>query len=188
MNKAIIILHEIYGINKHISGVCEKYASAGYDVCCPELTGKVFGYHEEKEAYSYFHSHAGLDPSKIIELLGAVRTKYDKIAVLGFSVGAAIAWRCAESGLCDAVISIYGSRIRDYTDLVPKCPSLLIFASDEPSFPASEAERLLENKASTVIIEGNHGFSDPYSPSYNPASAAAAEKECDIFLTNAGIL
>jgi len=34
---AIIVLHEIYGINPHIKWVCEHYLAAGYDGICPDF-------------------------------------------------------------------------------------------------------------------------------------------------------
>jgi len=34
---AIIVLHEIYGINSHIKRVCRHYLAAGYDVLCPNF-------------------------------------------------------------------------------------------------------------------------------------------------------
>lgn len=38
--QAIIIIHEIYGINQFIKNVCEKIRLAEYDIYCPNLIGK----------------------------------------------------------------------------------------------------------------------------------------------------
>ncbi|HVI40046.1 MAG TPA: dienelactone hydrolase family protein [Anaerovoracaceae bacterium] len=46
----IVVLHEIYGINDHIAGVCQSLADSGYDVLCPDLLdGKPhYGYEREE--------------------------------------------------------------------------------------------------------------------------------------------
>ena len=86
--------------------------------------------------------------------------------LLGFSVGATVAWLCSEleNGV-DGVICYYGSRIRGYQNIMPKCPSLLLFAQEEKLFNASELVNILNKKefVSAHVIKGKHGFSDPYS-------------------------
>ncbi len=45
---AVIVVHEIYGINEHIKGVCERLAKSGYNVICPNLlkTDQPYSYAE----------------------------------------------------------------------------------------------------------------------------------------------
>ncbi len=183
---AIIVLHEIYGINRHMREVCEEYAAAGYDVYCPDLlAGRCFDYAQQQDAYEFFMKAVGFEVySSINDLIRQLRPKYRKIILLGFSAGATVAWRCAESGLCDGIIGRYGSRIRDYTMLAPKCPALLIFADREESFdPASLAAELKSKpNVTAVLLNGSHGFCDPFSAGYNPASAAQAEERMKKFL------
>lgn len=92
-DKAVIIMHEIYGINRHITDVCAKYHSAGYNVYCPYLfkNRKVFTYHEEAEAYGYFMDNAGFNTTIVDSLISDIRSKHNKIIVSGFSAGATIA-------------------------------------------------------------------------------------------------
>lgn len=44
-NIAIVVLHEIYGVNNFIKDVCQKYYKGGYDVFCPELLGEKEFFH-----------------------------------------------------------------------------------------------------------------------------------------------
>lgn len=177
---AVIILHEIYGINRHIREVCKEYAAAGYDVYCPNmLAGRTFDYAQQQEAYEYFLKAAGFESYRDInDFLVSLRPKYRKILLLGFSVGATVAWRCSESGLCDGVVCCYGSRIRDNTELTPKCPALLIFADREASFNPASLAAALKNKPNiqVILLNGSHGFCDPFSSAYHPASAAESKK------------
>lgn len=69
----------------------------------------------------------------------------------------------------------YGSRIRNYVELKPKSPTILIFPEEEQSFHVDELIANLDNKNIKVYkFSGEHGFSDPYSPRYNVLSAQLA--------------
>lgn len=98
---AVVVLHEIYGINEHIKGVCAEYHDRGFDVYCPPLFeyGTPFKYEQQDQAYKNFVNTCGFDATKINLLLGEIRGRYKKIIMIGFSVGATIAWLSAESNL-----------------------------------------------------------------------------------------
>ncbi len=184
---AIIILHEIYGINRHISEVCKKYSLSGFDVYCPNLLNidKPFQYEQQEEAYQYFNKSIGFNIcNQVNNLIEQLRPLYKKIILIGYSIGATIAWICSGNGLCDSMIGYYGSRIRDYLDVVPKCPSLLHFASGEKSFQVSRIVDILNNviPVTAKILPGDHGFCDPYSKSYHFESAKKTDKLTKDFL------
>ena len=88
--------------------------------------------------------------------------------LIGYSIGATIAWLCSgEDIMCDGIIGYYGSRIRDYMSITPKCPVLLIFPTEEKSFNVKELVISLKKWNVTVhILRGKHGFSDPCSKNY----------------------
>lgn len=140
---AVVVLHEIYGINEHIKDVCAEYHDRGFDVYCPPLFehGIPFKYEQQDQAYKNFANTCGFDATKINLLLGEIRGEYKKIIMIGFSVGATIAWLSAESNLCDGIVCYYGSRIRDYTDIMPQCPVLVIMAQFEKSFDPSVLQK-----------------------------------------------
>lgn len=186
---AIIVLHEIYGINPHIKWVCEHYIEAGYDVLCPNFLkpGVYFDYDREEEAYQYFVNHIGFwhMVHEVRTILMKTRTDYKNIFLLGFSVGATAAWICSEKeNAADGVICYYGSRIRDYQNIAPSCPILLIFAKEEKSFNVSKLTSGLGEKkpANVYVLNGKHGFSDPFSKNYNKPSQIRAQKLVDEFL------
>lgn len=177
---AIIILHEIYGINQHIKGVCKYYSEQKYDVFCPDLYkgNGSFKYIENEVAYGYFNENVGFQVfQKINELIDELKNQYRKVLIIGFSVGATIAWRCSESGKCDGVICYYGSRIRDYISVTPLCPMLLIFASKD-SFDVCDVVNKLSKKenVSANVFDGNHGFADKYEENYNECSNLKASE------------
>ncbi len=170
---AIIVVHEIYGINQHIKEVCQGLSKLGYDIFCPDLlkVKQPFNYSQEKQAYNYFMDNIGFTTAsqQIKDLITKIRKKYKVIYLLGFSVGATIAWLCSDEDVkVDGVIGFYGSRIRDYLRVVPKCPTLLIFGNQEKSFDVGEIlpEMQRKEKVEVHILLGKHGFADQYANNY----------------------
>lgn len=184
-NYALIILHEIYGVNRFIKKQCQKFELAGYDVFCPNLIGKSpYSYEESKYAYEFFTKNIGFEIYKEInDFLGQLKQKYEKVFIIGFSIGATIAWRCCENPLCSGVIAFYGSRIRDYINVKPVCPTLLLFAKKD-SF---NVEILIDNLKTTQyldieVFEAEHGFMDAYSNHYCFEESKKAEEMITQFL------
>jgi dienelactone hydrolase len=182
---AMIVLHEIYGINDFIKDRCDEYHAKGFDIYCPDMLSRNrFAYYETEKAYTFFNNEVGFDYWHRVEaLLEALRSAYDKLYVVGFSVGATLAWRCCTSELCDGIICCYGSRIRDYVNLSPACPVLLLFASAD-SFDVNDVAAALREKTKTklCVFPAKHGFLDPYSRHYNEKQARAAKEQIHDFL------
>lgn len=163
---AIIILHEIYGINCFIEEMCTEYNMQGFDVFCPNMIQREnFLYSEAEEAYQYFRNNIGFEFYKEVEdIISKLKLTYKKVFVIGFSVGATIAWRCCEHTDCDGIVCCYGSRIRDYMSLQPSCPVLLLFAAHDSFDVECVGKRLAPKiKVDLHILQANHGFMDHYS-------------------------
>lgn len=179
---AIVLIHEIYGINRHISDMSMKFEELGFDAYSIDLIdGNVFSYEEAEAAYAYFMNNVGFEKAgrEVLELLKSIRCKYEKVYLVGYSIGAAVAWLCSEEyELLDGIVGYYGSRIRDFLDINPRVETLLFFPTYEKSFDVDELiERLIcKNKVNTVKCEGLHGFADEYSSSFNIISKETSEK------------
>jgi Dienelactone hydrolase and related enzymes len=185
---AIVIVHEIYGINQHMKYVCQLLSEFDFDVLCPNLLEREtpFDYSQEEDAYSNFMENVGFTDALVIikNLLSDIKDEYKKIFVVGFSVGATVAWLCSEEQLVDGIIGYYGSRIRNYLEISPQCPTLLFFPQEEKSFNVDELISALDNKNNVEVhkFNGQHGFSDPFSLKYNEASAKKAFYQMLFFL------
>ncbi|EKR1469495.1 dienelactone hydrolase family protein [Salmonella enterica subsp. enterica serovar Muenchen] len=168
---AVVVLHEIYGINEHIKEVCAEYHERGFDIYCPSLFEHCipYKYEQQEQAYKNFVNVCGFNETKVNLLLSDIRGRYKKIIMIGFSVGATIAWLSGESNLCDGIVCYYGSRIRDYTDIMPSCPVLVILTQFEKSLDPSNLQKKLAGKTTVTchVLNSHHGFCDPYSETYN---------------------
>ena len=175
----IILAHEIYGINEHMEFCCERFAQAGFDVVCPNLlkTTKTFSYSEEEEAYNYFYANCQFESiaADVNELTAIYKSSYEKIFIVGFSVGATAAWLSSTIKDINGAVGFYGSKIRDYIEVEPNCPVLLFFPEKEQSFDVHFLmNQLAVNKVELFQMSGKHGFCDPYSKNYREDSAKTA--------------
>lgn len=178
----IIVIHEIYGINQHMKNFCELISEQRFDVICPNLLERErpFDYSQGEIAYHNFMENVGFSDAsnKIKDILSDVKNEYKKIFIVGFSVGATVSWLCSEEECVDGIVGYYGSRIRNYLEISPQCPTVLFFPKEEPSFNVDELLSTLDKKNIELHkFNGQHGFSDPYSPRYNMESAQKAFSE-----------
>ncbi len=187
-DRLLIVLHEIYGINKHMEAVCDYYSQQGFDIACPDLLARdvPFSYGEEGEAYGHFMQERGFAAAslEVRNLIRELKPDYRLIFMLGFSIGATIAWICSEGNQeCAGIIGYYGSRIRDYLNINPDPPVLLIYG-DQESFGLEKLTSKVKTKekATVSVLPGKHGFADPYTENYCEESAQTALKKTSEFL------
>jgi Dienelactone hydrolase and related enzymes len=184
--QAVLLLHEIYGMNQHMEEVCNYYSSMGYDVYCPNMIERkmAFDYSQGEEAYHYFMKNIGFNVAgQISDLITQLKLSYERVILIGYSIGATVAWICSANPMCDKVIGFYGSRIREYIEITPSCPILLLFASEDSFDVISVAESLREyDNVSVKILEGHHGFMDPYNEHYDANARLNALQIADRFM------
>ncbi|WEA42608.1 dienelactone hydrolase family protein [Priestia aryabhattai] len=189
-NKAILLIHEIYGVNDHMKLMKEKLSKLGADIICPNLLSRDISYSYEEEAIAYqnFVQNIGIDEGskQITNMLIQLKQEYEEVGVIGFSVGATISWLCSENNLCNFVIGCYGSRIRDYVNRSPVCPTLLIFPTKEEAFDVDYLINSLKQKREPLLevkkFHGFHGFMNPFSQTFNKESADQAFQSISDFL------
>ncbi|WP_334073126.1 dienelactone hydrolase family protein [Paenibacillus sp. A14] len=182
----VILLHEIYGANNHMDFMKDVMTQEGYDVITPNLLHRdPFSYDQEEEAYHYFINEVGFNGPKdeVKQIVAANRMNYEKIYIIGFSVGATTAWICSEFEI-DGVIGFYGSRIRDYVEMEPGCPTLLFFPESERSFHVPELIDKLKNKKNIHVtaIHAEHGFMNPFFRAYSRKDYMECMNQCLKFL------
>ncbi|WP_427075896.1 dienelactone hydrolase family protein [Priestia megaterium] len=189
-NKAILLIHEIYGVNDYMKLMKEKLSKLEADIICPNLLSKdvSYSYEEEGMAYQNFVQNIGIDEGskQITNMLIQLKQEYEKVGIMGFSVGATMSWLCSENNLCDFVIGCYGSRIRDYVNRSPVCPTLLIFPAEEQTFDVDCLINSLKQKREPLLeikkFYGVHGFMNPFSQTFNKESADQAFQTISDFL------
>ncbi|WP_025150587.1 dienelactone hydrolase family protein [Bacillus sp. H1a] len=190
---ALVVVHEIYGVNDHMQHVIDHFTSSNTDVFCPNLLQlqNSFHYSDEEKAYQHFMNHIGFDGGKkqIEELVASLSSNYTHIGLIGFSIGATISWLCSNNPKIDFSIGCYGSRIRDYVHIKPICSTLLIFPEKEASFSVPSLIKTLHHQNNPLLeikhLHGDHGFLNPYTVAYNEQSTKQVYNIIDSFLMKA---
>lgn len=188
---AVILLHEIYGVNGHMRDAAVWLAAQGLAVYCPDLLGAAYGYDREAAAYEHYMRvgfHAAAEDAAA--LAGRLAGRHRRIYLVGYSAGATAAWLLSGREGFAGAVGYYGSRIRDFSDSTPACPVLLLFPNHEEAFPVSAlAEKLAAKDGVLVsVLPGRHGFADRRSPRYDVAAAQEADAMAAAFLRGDKVL
>lgn len=164
-----IIVSDIFGRTSALEKIAEALPG-NVDIFDP-YESEHMGFSNEAEAYAYFSSQIGLDTYSE-KLLEKVSAQTNPIALLGFSVGAAVIWRISEQKELENVssaICFYGSQIRNHIDITPTFPVQLIFPSSESHFLVAELIQSLEGKENVEIHRADflHGFMNSHSENFD---------------------
>jgi dienelactone hydrolase len=96
----------------------------------------------------------------------------EPVVLVGFSVGATAGWLYAAGEDChpeSRLVLFYGSRIRQYLDLRPRCRVEAIFAEREAAFdPCAVVAAIASETVRAIVVPGSsHGFMNALSPGYD---------------------
>jgi carboxymethylenebutenolidase len=182
---AVVVLQEIFGVNAHIQSVCARLAKKGYDAYAPALfdrlqPGFTSGYSKDEvaEALKFLPR---LDwPAMVADTLATVdvaRQTQGSVALMGFCLGASVAWMAAQSrpGIA-AMVGYYGGQIVQNLERPAQSPTLLHYGETDHTIPMADVERIrLERPECELhVYAAGHGFNCDARPSYEPASAMLA--------------
>jgi dienelactone hydrolase len=169
----ILIATDIHGITAELRSMIEPVISGAVFLSPWDTETSPFS--DEQEAVSSFISRNGIETyaEKI-----ASAANQEAAFIIGFSVGASAAWLHSASQRChlNSVATLfYGSRIRDYSLLVPRINITAIFAATESSFsPDQIAAIIARDNVQTLIEPGTfHGFMNPLSANFAATQCTA---------------
>jgi carboxymethylenebutenolidase len=196
---AIIVIQEIFGVNRHIRSLCDRYAEDGYLALAPALYDRValhvsLGYGPEgvargREIRMQIDDATALrDIASTIEYIRSDPTGISlSIATIGFCMGGTLSWLAATRlAHVSAAISYYGTGIATYVHEVPKVPVLLHFGEQDAHIPRSAVDEiaLLHPDVELHRYNAGHGFNCDDRPAFEPESAALAMERTRRFLAD----
>ena len=189
---AIVVLQEIFGVNRHIRAVTDSFAAEGYTAIAPALFDRIrrgidLGYSgpQGEEGRGYMQQLKPEQTMKDIAAAVAVVKHSGRVATVGYCWGGALSYRAA----CELPLAcgvVYYGNPRD-TSKMPKCPVMYHFGSADKSIPLTEVERLKAAHPQGIfyVYDGaGHGFNCDLRPSYDAAAAALARRRTLDFLAS----
>jgi carboxymethylenebutenolidase len=189
----LVLLQEIFGVNRYIRDIADRYAEEGYVTIAPDLYWRIqpgieLGY-SEAEIKAAFDFRGRFDPDQAIKDVGdtlrALRAMPEckgKVGALGFCLGGMLAYLTAARCNIDAAVSYYGVGIEarlNETGAV-RCPMVLHFGESDERVPAAARDAVTAAFKGRDDVEiylyagAGHGFNNPMRPSYDRFAASLA--------------
>ncbi len=197
----LVLIQEIFGVNRHIQAVADQYASDGYTVLAPDVFWRMqpmldlgYGQDDFQKGIDYMQK---MDFGAAVKDLAATVTKLrtlpecgGKVASLGFCMGGMLSYLCAANAGVDAAVCYYGGGIHTKLDEAPKvkCPILFHFGGNDSYIPPAAVDAVKktfsgrEGARIDVYANMEHGFNCWERPAYNQQAAALARGRSLSFL------
>jgi carboxymethylenebutenolidase len=195
---AIVVVQEIFGVNKHIRDVADLYAKEGYLAIAPALFDRLEkGVDIGSEGAERAHGMelVGKSPRELalrdIAAAVDVAKSAGKVGIVGYCWGGALAWFSA-AGMpgISAAVGYYGGGILAARDLKPKVPIMLHFGEQDGNIPAAGVRELAAEHPDVPVYlyPAGHAFNrDPDHNAYHAPSADLARKRTlEFFARNLG--
>jgi carboxymethylenebutenolidase len=190
----LVVLQEVFGVNRHIRSVADGYARDGFLTVAPALFDRI----EKNVELTY----EGEDAKKGVSLLKqtdtlkaladvdaaltfARKASGKKTGVIGYCFGGLLAWLSSTRLHPDVVVGYYAGRIGNYAAEKPRAPVQLHFGRLDNHIPAEQVEQV---RAAHPEVEINwydgaeHGFNCDMRAAYNAQAAALARGRALSFL------
>jgi carboxymethylenebutenolidase len=190
----LVVIQEIFGVNRHIRSVADSYAKDGFFAVAPALFDRVErGVELSYEGEDAKKGMALLQKTDIKKALADVdaalafaRKETEKrVGVIGYCFGGLLAWLSAARLHPDAAVGYYAGRIGSFAGETPRVPVQLHFGKLDTHIPAEQVEAVHAAHPEIEIhwYEGaGHGFNCDMRASYNPQAAALARGRALAFL------
>ena len=185
--RGLVVVQEIFGVNRHMRRVCDDFAKAGYAVICPALFDRVergveLGY-EGADVARGRDLRAGIEPEKtVLDILAAADAlpRSAKRGIVGYCWGGTVAWWGAtRTPAFAAAVGWYGGGIAAAREEVPRCPVQLHFGEVDASIPMADVEAIRAARPEVEIFVypgAGHGFGCEERDSYKPVDAELAQQ------------
>ena len=189
---AVVVIQEIFGVNRHIRAVADSFAAEGYTAIAPALFDRIrrgieLGYDDadRDQGRGYVQQ---LQPEQTLKDLAAavaVVKHSGRVATVGYCWGGALSYRAA----CELPIAcavVYYGKPQD-TGKKPKRPVMYHYGAQDKSIPLSDVESFKAAHPEGVFYVyagAGHGFNCDQRATYDAAAAALARKRTLEFLAN----
>ena len=122
----LVLLQEVYGVNRFMQRISDYWAGQGFVAACPEIywriaPGKVLDPETEGHREQALELGQQLDVEQAVEDVGelveALRGRPEcngKVAVSGYCLGGKLAYLCATRAKVDCAVSYYGVGIEGW--------------------------------------------------------------------------
>ncbi len=190
----LVVIQEIFGVNRHIRSVADGYAKDGFLAVAPALFDRV--------EHGVELSYEGPDAQKGVALLQKLNNEKSledvdaaiqyarkqtgkRSGVIGYCYGGLLAWLSATRLHPDAAVGYYAGRIGNFAEEIPTAPVQLHFGKLDTHIPAEQVNKVAGAHPEVEINwyeNAGHGFNCDMRASYNPEASVLARSRALGFL------
>lgn len=198
----ILVIQEIFGVNKVMRDLCDGFAAQGYVAICPDIfwrqePGIDITDQSEAEWNQAFSLYQGFDEAAgvkdLIATLAFLR-EYErcsgKVGTVGFCLGGKLAYLMATRSDADCSVGYYGVGIENALDEIGNANKpLMLHIAEKDQFCPPEAQSKIIAAATAPNITANsyagvdHAFARLGGAHYDQAAADLANSRTAAFFT-----
>jgi len=171
----LVLIQEVWGLNRWIRSEVDRYAAAGYLTVAPAMMDRVeLGYESEDYGQSGFAKIGELmktfkQETAILDVEAAIKevAGANKVGITGYCFGGTISWRAAHLGLgLSAASGYYGGGLLSYIDAAPKIPVEMHYGDRDKGIPVEQVEQLRKRypQVPVHLYPAGHGFCNADRP------------------------
>ena len=199
---AVVVLHELFGVNEDIRLTCRELAAKGFIAIAPELywrqeRGVDLDILSESDWQKGLKLYAGYDrDAGVRDIVAAMRAARKlegasgKVALLGYCLGGLMTFITAARHRPDAAVAFHGADTEKYVSEASGISApLLMHLAEEDEFISKDAQAQIKSAladvtGATVFSYPNchHAFSRHNGRHYDAQAAALAKERTDAFL------
>jgi carboxymethylenebutenolidase len=199
---AIVVLHEVFGVNDDIRKTCEELAQQGYLAVAPDLfwrqepgvdlavTSEADWQHGLRLYQDYNRDSGVRDVEDTVTVVSKLAECTGKVGVLGYCLGGLMVFLTAARSRVDAAVAYHGGDTEKYLGEVDGLHApLLMHLGEEDEFISKPAQEVIKaalgHKPNAKVYSypgQSHAFSRHGGAHYNAAAATLAHERAYAFL------
>lgn len=200
---AVVVLHEVFGVNADIREHCDELAKQGYLAVAPDLFWRLEpgvdlsvtsddDWQHALRLYQAYDRDAGArDAKDAVDAVDKLPDCNGKVAILGYCLGGLMVFlTAARSGGLAAAVAFHGGETEKYLDEADgiSAPLLMHLAEEDEYMPKdaqADIRSALAGKPNVTIYSYPnqfHAFSRHGGEHYNAEAAALANQRTSEFL------
>ena len=191
----VIVLQEIFGVDRYIRHDCERWAKLGFEALAPSMfdrqePGFVAEHTPEgiQQGAKYLQANGWDNATSDVETCADWLRPRGPVFVVGYCYGGSLAYMaaCRIADLA-AASSYYGSLVPAHAGDAPLCPTICHFGRLDQHIPMSGVEALRARRPEVAVYdyEAGHGFNNEGAPAHDHTAAALArQRTLELFERN----
>ena len=200
--RALVVIQEIFGVNKVMRDLADTYAAQGYFAVVPDLFWRIQPGiditdqtpEEWQQAFDYFGKfNVDTGVVDIQATIDYVRQTHATIGAVGYCLGGLLAYLTATRTTINASVSYYGVGIHDrLAEVTPETKPLLLHVASEDSFVNKDAQAAMKaglsgySQIQMHSYEGlDHAFARAGGEHYDATGATLANERTLAFFAEA---